>query len=71
MEDRLSKIAGSLADNLHMEAMIRVRVGYGNVVTQLPEIAESYQEARMALEVGRVFMQSMILFLTENLALGV
>ena len=47
--------AGSLADNLHMEAMIRVRVGYGNVVTQLPEIAESYQEARMALEVGRVF----------------
>ena len=55
MEERLSKIAGSLADNLHMEAMIRVRVGYGNVVTQLPEIAESYQEARMALEVGRVF----------------
>mgnify|MGYP002560200743 CR=1 FL=1 len=55
MEECLSKIAGSLADNLHMEAMIRVRVGYGNVVTQLPEIAESYQEARMALEVGRVF----------------
>ena len=55
MEDRLENIAESLADNLHMEAMIRVRVGYGNVVTQLPEIAESYQEARMALEVGRVF----------------
>lgn len=55
MEDRLGKIASSLSDNLHMEAMIRVRVGYGNVVTQLPEIAESYQEARMALEVGRVF----------------
>lgn len=71
MEERLSKIAGSLADNLHMEAMIRVRVGYGNVVTQLPEIAESYQEARMALEVGRVFMQSMTQFLTESLASGV
>lgn len=55
MEERLGKIASSLSDNLHMEAMIRVRVGYGNVVTQLPEIAESYQEARMALEVGRVF----------------
>lgn len=54
-----------------MEAMIRVRVGYGNVVTQLPEIAESYQEARMALEVGRVFMQSMTQFLTESLASGV
>lgn len=55
MEGELKKIASSLADNLHMEAMIKVRVGYGNVVQQLPEIAESYQEARMALEVGRVF----------------
>jgi len=54
-EVQLENIAGSLADNLHTEAMIRVRVGYGNVVKQLPEIAESYQEARMALEVGRVF----------------
>ena len=34
---------------------MRVRVGYGNIVQQLPEIAQSYQEARMALEVGRVF----------------
>ena len=55
MEDRLSKIAGSLADNLHMEAMIRVRVGYGNRVHNLQDIAKSYQEAKMALEVGRIF----------------
>lgn len=38
-----------------MEAMIKVRVGYGNVVGQINELAQSYQEARMALEVGRVF----------------
>ena len=55
MEEVLRGIADSLVDNLHMEAMIKVRVGYGNVVMQLPEIAESYQEAKMALEVGRVF----------------
>jgi carbohydrate diacid regulator len=55
LEDKLQAIASSLADNLHTEAMIKVRVGYGNVVTQLPEIAQSYQEAKMALEVGRVF----------------
>ena len=51
MEEMLHAIACKLTDNLHMEAMIRVRVGYGNIVNQLPEIAESYQ----ALEVGRVF----------------
>lgn len=54
-EEYLEGIASGLADNLHTEAMVKVRVGYGNVVRQLPEIAESYQEARMALEVGRVF----------------
>ena len=38
-----------------MEAMIKVRVGYGNVVTPIHEISDSYQEAKLALEVGRVF----------------
>ena len=36
-------------------AMIKVRVGYGNPTDVLPKIAESYQEAKMALEVGRLF----------------
>jgi carbohydrate diacid regulator len=30
-------------------------VGCGGVVQQLPEIVQSYQEAKLALEVGRVF----------------
>ncbi|SFG47082.1 transcriptional regulator, CdaR family [Lachnospiraceae bacterium C7] len=55
MEKELNKIACLLVDTLQMEAMIKVRVGYGNVVYQIPEITESYQEAKMALEVGRVF----------------
>lgn len=55
MDEILGNMASRLVDNLHMEAMIKVRVGYGNVVSQLPEIADSYQEAKMALEVGRVF----------------
>ncbi|MCD7708470.1 MAG: helix-turn-helix domain-containing protein [Clostridiales bacterium] len=54
-DEMLVSLAASLVDNLHSEAMIKVRVGYGNVVTQLAEIAQSYQEAQMALEVGRVF----------------
>ena len=55
MEGNLRTIANSLVDNVHMEAMIKVRVGYGNVISQIPEIAESYKEAKLALEVGRVF----------------
>lgn len=55
MEGELALIAASLVDNLQMEAMIKVRVGYGNVVQQLPQIVQSYQEAKLALEVGHVF----------------
>ena len=44
-----------MVDSLQMEAMIRVRIGYGNVVEQIPDIAQSYQEAKLALEVGKVF----------------
>ena len=54
-EEELADIAETLVDSLHMEAMTKVRVGYGNVVTQITEIAQSYQEAKMALQVGKIF----------------
>ena len=52
-EDALH-LAKTIVDNLHAEAMVRVRVGYGNTVNTLQDIAKSYQEAKMALEVGRI-----------------
>lgn len=55
MEEELSNIANSLVDSIHMEAMVKVRVGYGNVIDTIPGIADSFKEAKMALEVGRVF----------------
>lgn len=49
------RLAKTIVDNLHSEAMVKVRVGYGNVTEALPDIAKSYQEAKMALEVGSIF----------------
>ena len=54
-EDELQKLADMIVDNMHAEAMVRVRVGYGNRVNNLQDIAKSYQEAKMALEVGKIF----------------
>ena len=70
MDEELEGIAVSLVDNLHMEAMVKVRVGYGNVVTQIPDIAQSYQEAKMALEVGKVFYASMDTISYGKLGIG-
>lgn len=54
-EKDANDIAKMIADNLHMEVMVRVRVGYGNCVDKLQDLPKSYQEAKMALEVGRIF----------------
>ena len=54
-EDSLRSLASMIVDNMHAEAMVKVRVGYGNRVNNLQDIAKSYQEAKMALEVGRIF----------------
>ena len=51
----LVSLASMIVDNMHAEAMVRVRVGYGNRVNNLQDIAKSYQEAKMALEVGKIF----------------
>ncbi len=54
-EEDLHALASMIVDNLHSEVMVKVRVGYGNRVHNLQDIAKSYQEAKMALEVGRIF----------------
>lgn len=54
-DEALDTVAKMMVDNLHSEAMVRVRVGYGNRVINLQDIARSYQEAKMAIEVGKIF----------------
>jgi carbohydrate diacid regulator len=54
-EEALASFASSLADNIQTEAMIKVRVGYGSEAGQLTELVRSFQEAKLALTVGRIF----------------
>lgn len=54
-EEELSELADMIVDNIQTEAMIPVRVGYGNRVELLQDVSRSYQEAKMALEVGSIF----------------
>ena len=54
-DEDLASLASMIVDNMHAEAMVRVRGGYGNRVNNLQDIAKSYQEAKMALEVGKIF----------------
>ncbi len=53
--DFVDHTAQVIADTVSAEAFTSVRVAYGTLAGSLTEIERSYQEAKMALEVGRVF----------------
>ena len=51
----LEKTARLISDMMSAEAMLNVRVAYGTVVEELKDVSKSYKEAKMALEVGKIF----------------
>lgn len=53
--ESLNQIAETIVDMMNMEAMMNVRVSYGTIVSELKEVSKSYKEAKMALDVGKIF----------------
>ncbi len=51
----LQEIAETIVAMLNTEAMLSARVSYGTVVQELKDVSKSYKEAKMALEVGKIF----------------
>ena len=54
-EDALKETADMLIEMARSEAMSDVRVAYGTVTDDIKGVSASYKEARMALEVSRIF----------------
>ena len=53
-EDLMS-IANTIVAMMNAEAMMNVRVSFGTVVSELKDVSKSYKEAKMALDVGKIF----------------
>lgn len=47
--------AQTIVAMMNMEAMMNVRVAYGTIVSELKDVSKSYKEAKMALDVGKIF----------------
>ncbi len=54
-EEELLSVAKMLLDMLNAEAMAKVRIGFGTMVHELTEVSKAYKEARLALDVSRIF----------------
>lgn len=66
----LDHVAKTLVDMLNVEAMSQVRVSYGNIIHEIKDVSRSYKEAKMALEVGKIFYADKIIVPYNNLGIG-
>lgn len=68
--DKLEQIAQTITDMMNMEAMLNVRVAYGTIVGELKEVSKSYKEAKMALDVGKIFYAEKKVSAYSSLGIG-
>lgn len=53
--EAVEQAAETIVDMMNTEAMLNVRVAYGTIVGELKDVSKSYKEAKMALDVGKIF----------------
>ncbi|MBE5939298.1 MAG: PucR family transcriptional regulator [Lachnospiraceae bacterium] len=68
--DDLIKNAHTILDMLNMEAMSQVYISIGTMVNELKEVSRSYKEAKMALDVGKIFYSGQNVMAYSNLGIG-
>ena len=66
----LEKLAKSITDTLNSEFYTKSCIGIGTIVDNLKDIARSYKEAQVALEVGKVFDTEKTIIRYDNLGIG-
>ena len=66
----LEKTANTILDMLNTEAMTKVRVAYGTIIGDIKEVSRSYKEAKMALDVGKIFYSNKNVIAYNNLGIG-
>lgn len=66
----VTQVAKMIVDTLNMEAMVSVRVAYGNIVEELKDVSKSFKEATMALDVGKVFYIERNILAYNELGIG-
>ncbi len=69
-EKEIARVAGVLEESLRVGGENRVVIGIGTVSTHLRELAKSYKEAQIAIEVGKVFDTERYVISYESLGIG-
>ncbi len=66
----LEEISKVIRDMLNSEAMSSVRISYGTIVGEINQVSRSYKEAKMALDVGKIFYSEKDIVAYNTLGIG-
>lgn len=66
----LAEIAGTIVAMMNAEAMSNVKVSFGTVVQEIKDVSKSYKEAKMALDVGKIFYAEKDVVAYSTLGIG-
>ena len=69
-EKDIDKLASSIVDTLSSEFYTHCVVGIGTIVTGIKDLARSFKEAQVALEVGKVFDTERAIVSYDNLGIA-
>lgn len=68
--DEVTKISQNILDSLGLTQQEDTHIAYGTIVRELKEISRSYKEARMALDVGKIFFGEREVIAYSSLGIG-
>ena len=68
--DELTKTAQVILTMLNTEAMTKVNIAFGTIVNEIKDVSRSYKEAKMALDVGKIFYSDRNIIAYSNLGIG-
>ncbi len=68
--DSLNEIAKEIVNTLNSEAMSDVYVAMGTMIRDIKDVSKSYKEAKLALEVGKIFYDDRRIMAYNELGIG-
>ncbi len=68
--EAMAIVADTIVAMMNAEAMLNVKVAYGTVVHELKDVSKSYKEAKMSLDVGKIFYAEKNVVAYSTLGIG-
>ncbi len=63
-------VADTIVAMINAEAMLNVKVAFGTIVQELKDVSKSYKEAKLALDVGKIFYAEKSVVAYSTLGIG-